>query len=126
MELNIKVTVKTPADVLRYARTGAVPMAEAARICLGMAGWTDKEVAAVLPDVKKTKKVGKPKMGRPSQYDERRDDVAKVVESGLTLTSAAASLGVSVPTARAWINRSNEQTPQIPGELVTLPEAESA
>lgn len=109
MELNIKVTVKTPADVLRYARSGAVPMAEAARICLGMSGWTDKEVQAVLPEAKKTKKVGKPKMGRPSRYDERKDEVREVVASGATLTAAASVLGVSVPTARAWINRLNEE-----------------
>lgn len=126
MKLNIEVTVKTPGDVLRYARSGAVPMEEAARLCLALSGWTDKEVAAVLPVRKKTKPVNRPKMGRPSRYDERRDEVGKVVESGTTLTAAAAVLGVSVPTARAWINRYNEETPQVPGELVTLPEAESA
>jgi hypothetical protein len=111
MDLTINVTVQTPADVLRYARAGALDPKTAARTCLKMSGWTEKEVDAAVPVGKKAvkKKPGAKRTGRPSMYDTRKDDIRSVVALGVGVPAAAEMLGVSVPTARAWLSRMAEE-----------------
>jgi len=104
MELNIKVTVHTPADVLRYARSGAIPMDTAARTCLEMAKWSEDEIDAVLSGRKK-KAASAKKTGRPSGYEARKDEVVALLDQGTSVAAVATALKVSVPTARAWITK---------------------
>lgn len=110
MELNIKVSVQTPADVLRYGRSGALPMDLAARTCLAMVGWKDREIDAVVP--KSGSAQGSKKIGRPSGYEARRDEVKALVEAGRSVAEIASGLKVSIPTARAWVNRFVAEQPQ--------------
>lgn len=118
MELNVKVTVHTPADVLRYGRSGAISMDLAARTCLSMSGWKDKEVEAVLG----TKKQQSKKTGRPSGYDSRKEEVRTLVDAGEPLSGIASALKVSMPTARAWVSRLAEEA----ATAVPSDEAEAA
>jgi DNA-binding NarL/FixJ family response regulator len=104
MELNIQVTVHTPADVLRYARSGAIPMDTAARTCLEMAKWNEDEIDAVLSGRKKKASSAK-KTGRPSGYEARKDEVVALLDNGTSVAAVATALKVSLPTARAWITR---------------------
>ena len=114
MELNVKVTVHTPADVLRYGRSGAISMDLAARTCLVMSGWKDKEVDAVLGA---RKKAPAKKTGRPSGYDSRKEEVRTLVEMGAPLSGIATALKVSLPTARAWVARlAEEATTAVPSD----------
>lgn len=115
MELNIKVKVHTPADVLRYARAGAMPVDTAARTCLKMSGWTEKEIDSVLPQRKPAKKrTTAKKTGRPSAYESRKGELGLLVEQGTSVATMSSVLGVSVPTVRAWLSRYHED--QAPAE----------
>ena len=109
MKIETQIEVKTPADILKHARNGVIPIKEAARATLLLSGWTESETSFLTATVKKKSEDGPKKAGRPSGYDTRKGELAALIGSNYTTSSIAEDLGISVPTARAWVLRLEEE-----------------
>lgn len=112
MKIETQIEVKTPADILKHARNGVISVTEAARATLLLSGWTESETSFLVEPkkpVKKTVTDGAKKAGRPSGYDSKKGELAALVGSNYTTANIADELGISVPTARAWVIRLEEE-----------------